>query len=75
MGICCMSVKVKDGVVDFCGRVWDIEGLYVVDVSVFFMVSGVNFMVMIMVFVDWVVRGICEDIKDELVVEKVFLRL
>ncbi|KAK4652825.1 hypothetical protein QC762_0077180 [Podospora pseudocomata] len=75
MGTCRMSAKAKDGVVDPRGRVWDTEGLYVADASVFPTASGVNPMVTTMALADWVARGICEDIKDELVVEKVPSRL
>lgn len=61
MSICRMGVIVDDGVVDMMGRVWGKKGLYVVDSSVMLSVSGVNFMIMMLVLVDWILRGLVKE--------------
>lgn len=65
MGTCRMSTSAKSGVVDPRGRVWDTEGLYVADASVFPSASGVNPMVTNMAISNWTSRGVIEDLINE----------
>jgi choline dehydrogenase-like flavoprotein len=65
MGTCRMSSHKGAGVVDPHGKVWDIEGLYVADASVFPSASGVNPMVTNMAIADWIARGIGRELKRE----------
>lgn len=65
MGTCRMSTSAKKGVVDPRGRVWDTEGLYVADASVFPSASGVNPMVTNMAISNWTSRGVIQDLARE----------
>ncbi|KAL9040944.1 MAG: hypothetical protein Q9214_004288 [Letrouitia sp. 1 TL-2023] len=58
MGTCRMADSERKGVVDPQGKVWEAEGLYVADASVFPSASGVNPMVTNMAISDWISRGI-----------------
>ena len=53
------------GVVDMRGKVWDTEGLYVSDASVFPSASGVNPMITNMAISDWISRELSKDIMKE----------
>jgi len=61
MGTCRMSSDPKKGVVDARGKVWDVDGLYVADASVFPSASGVNPMVTNMGIADYISRGMAEE--------------
>jgi choline dehydrogenase-like flavoprotein len=61
MGTCRMSSDPRKGVVDARGKVWDVEGLYVADASVFPSASGVNPMVTNMGIADYISRGMAEE--------------
>lgn len=63
MGSNRMSAREKDGVVDWKGRVWGTEGLYVSDASVFPSASGVNPMVTNMAISDWISRGVSKELR------------
>ncbi|OWP02346.1 hypothetical protein B2J93_3134 [Marssonina coronariae] len=65
MGTCRMSRKASMGVVDMSGKVWDTEGLYVSDASVFPSASGVNPMITNMAISDWISRQLSADIAKE----------
>ncbi|KAI0593274.1 long chain fatty alcohol oxidase [Biscogniauxia sp. FL1348] len=65
MGSCRMGRSEKAGVVDARGAVWEVEGLYVADASVFPSASGVNPMVTVMAIADWIARGMVEELKEE----------
>ncbi|KAK0623573.1 hypothetical protein B0T14DRAFT_427954 [Immersiella caudata] len=65
MGTCRMSSHPGAGVVDFKGKVWDAEGVYVADASVFPSASGVNPMVTTMAIADWIARNVAEELKAE----------
>ncbi|KAJ5578794.1 uncharacterized protein N7459_007758 [Penicillium hispanicum] len=58
MGTCRMGKSPKSSVVDSNCQVWDTDGLYVVDASVFPSASGVNPMVTNMAIADWASRNI-----------------
>ncbi|KAJ5625287.1 hypothetical protein N7510_001596 [Penicillium lagena] len=58
MGTCRMGTSPKSSVVDPDCQVWETEGLYVVDASVFPSASGVNPMVTNMAIADWASRNI-----------------
>ncbi|KAJ5126478.1 hypothetical protein N7448_007257 [Penicillium atrosanguineum] len=58
MGTCRMGKPPKSSVVDPDCQVWDTDGLYVVDASVFPSASGVNPMVTNMGIADWASRNI-----------------
>jgi choline dehydrogenase-like flavoprotein len=58
MGTCRMGKSPKSSVVDPNCQVWDTDGLYVVDASVFPSASGVNPMVTNMGIADWASRNI-----------------
>ncbi|KAJ5157947.1 Alcohol dehydrogenase long-chain fatty [Penicillium coprophilum] len=58
MGTCRMSKSPKAGVVDPDCQVWDTDGLYVVDASVFPSASGVNPMITNMAIADWASRNL-----------------
>lgn len=60
MGTCRMADSPKKGVVDPDGQVWDTEGLYVADASVFPSASGVNPMVTNMAITDWTSRKLAK---------------
>lgn len=62
MGTCRMADSERKGVVDPQGKVWEAEGLYVADASVFPSASGVNPMVTNMAISDWISRGIARGI-------------
>ncbi len=62
MGTCRMGASPRTSVVDPRGRVWDVEGLYVADASVFPSASGVNPMVTNMAIADWISRGVARDV-------------
>ncbi|KAI0469723.1 long-chain fatty alcohol dehydrogenase [Xylariaceae sp. FL0804] len=63
MGSCRMSASPAAGVVDPKGRVWDTEGLYVADASVFPSASGDNPMITNMAIADQIARGIAKDAR------------
>ena len=65
MGTCRMSTSPRTGVVDPHGKVWDTEGLYVADASVFPSASGVNPMVTTMAISDWISRGVAEGLGEK----------
>ncbi|KAL2073563.1 hypothetical protein VTL71DRAFT_10889 [Oculimacula yallundae] len=65
MGTCRMSRQANMGVVDMKGKVWDTEGLYVSDASVFPSASGVNPMITNMAISDWISRELSRDILKE----------
>lgn len=65
MGTCRMSSSPKQGVVDPDGQVWDTEGLYVADASVFPSASGVNPMVTNMAITDWTSRKLAQAMNRE----------
>ncbi|OQD82346.1 hypothetical protein PENANT_c022G00773 [Penicillium antarcticum] len=60
MGTCRMGKSPKSSVVDPTCQVWDTDGLYVVDASVFPSASGVNPMVTNMAIADWASRNLAE---------------
>ncbi|KAH8909806.1 GMC oxidoreductase [Coniochaeta sp. PMI_546] len=64
MGTCRMSSHAGAGVVDPKGKVWEAEGLYVADASVFPSASGVNPMVTNMAIADWIARGVVKDLSQ-----------
>jgi choline dehydrogenase-like flavoprotein len=63
MGTCRMGSNRRSSVVDPKGKVWDVEGLYVADASVFPSASGVNPMVTNMAISDWISRGVANDLR------------
>lgn len=63
MGTCRMGTSSKNSVVDAKGRVWDTQGLYVCDASVFPSASGVNPMVTNMGIAEWISRGIVREMR------------
>ncbi|WEW54593.1 hypothetical protein PRK78_000013 [Emydomyces testavorans] len=73
MGTCRMGTSPSKSVVDPTGKVWGVDGLYVMDASVFPSASGVNPMVTNMAITDWTSRQLVETIKrDGLVVSSRF---
>jgi len=66
MGSNRMSAAPADGVVDPDGRVWESEGLYVVDASVFPSASGVNPMVTNLAISDITSRKIAAGLRAEM---------
>ncbi len=65
MGTCRMSRRASMGVVDMTGKVWDTDGLYVSDASIFHSASGVNPMITNMAISDWISRHLVKDIAKE----------
>jgi choline dehydrogenase-like flavoprotein len=63
MGTCRMSSHAGAGVIDPKGRVWEAEGLFIADASVFPSASGVNPMVTNMAIADHIARGIAEELR------------
>lgn len=63
MGSCRMGSSPRNSVVDSECKVWEAEGLHVIDASVFPSASGVNPMVTNMGIADWVSRGLGERMK------------
>ncbi|KAH6985373.1 long chain fatty alcohol oxidase [Ilyonectria destructans] len=63
MGTCRMAINEYEGVVDPKGRLFEAEGLYVADASVFPSASGVNPMVTNMAIADWIAQGVSNDLK------------
>jgi len=63
MGTCRMGKSAGYGVVDQKGKVWETEGLYVADASVFPSASGVNPMVTNMAIADWISTNLAKDLK------------
>lgn len=61
MGTCRMGSASGNSVVDYRGRVWGVDGLYVADTSVFPSASGVNPMITCM----GIARGIARGVVDE----------
>lgn len=61
MGTCRMGSAKQNSVVDFKGRVWGTEGLYIADTSVFPSASGVNPMITCMGISRNIARGIVDD--------------
>ncbi|KAI9817511.1 MAG: hypothetical protein M1827_001121 [Pycnora praestabilis] len=66
MGTCRMGVNEKTSVVDFKGKVWGTEGLYVSDASIFPSASGVNPMITNMAISDWISRGLGKELRNEI---------
>lgn len=64
MGSCRMSSHAGAGVVDPKGKVWEAEGLYVADASVFPSASGVNPMITNMAIADWIARNVVKDLSQ-----------
>ncbi|KAF4120815.1 GMC oxidoreductase [Geosmithia morbida] len=60
MGSCRMSSSPNTGVVDQFGRVWDVDGLHVMDASVFPSASGVNPFVTTMAISDSLSRAMAD---------------
>lgn len=65
METCRMSREKDMRVVDMRGKVWETEGLYVSDASVFPSASGVNPMITNMAISDWISRELSKDLKME----------
>jgi len=65
MGSCRMAKNAKLGVVDQKGKVFETEGLYVCDASVFPSASGVNPMVTNMAISEWVSNNLAKDLKAD----------
>ncbi|KAL8906835.1 MAG: hypothetical protein Q9171_006115 [Xanthocarpia ochracea] len=65
MGTCRMASSKKKGVVDPTGKVWETEGLYVADASVFPSASGVNPMITNMAISDMISRGLARSLNEE----------
>lgn len=65
MGTCRMASNPRAGVVDPKGKVWETEGLYVADASVFPSASGVNPMITNMGISDWISQNIATDLRLE----------
>lgn len=63
MGTCRMGKTAKQGVVDQKGKVFEAEGLYVADASVFPSASGVNPMVTNMAISEWISGNIVKDLR------------
>lgn len=61
MGTCRMGTNAANSVVDAKGRVWNTEGLYLCDTSVFPSASGVNPMITVMGIARGIARGIAEQ--------------
>lgn len=66
MGTCRMSSHSGAGVVDPKGRVWEAQGLYVADASVFPSASGVNPMVTNMAIANWIAGGVAKELSQKL---------
>ena len=64
MGTCRMGKSPKSSVVDPDCQVWDTDGLYVIDASVFPSASGVNPMVTNMAIADWASRNIARVMRQ-----------
>lgn len=62
MGSCRMGSSPEGGAVDGRGRVWECEGLYVADASVFPSASGVNPMLTVMAIADHIGSGVVEEL-------------
>jgi len=75
MGTCRMGTSPKSSVVDPDCQVWDTEGLYVVDASVFPSASGVNPMVTNMAIADWASRNIARVLEKSRTEGNVMARL
>lgn len=65
MGTCRMGVSEETSVVNGRGKVWETEGLYVADSSVFPSASGVNPMITVMALADWIARAVDSDLNGE----------
>lgn len=65
MGTCRMATSPREGVVDPRGKVWEAEGLYVADASVFPSASGVNPMITNMAIADYIARGLDGELRKE----------
>lgn len=61
MGSCRMGTSAKNSVVDYRGRVWGTDGLYIADASVFPSASGVNPMITTMGISRNISRGIVDE--------------
>lgn len=64
MSTCRMGKTARQGVVDQKGKVWETEGLYVADASVFPSASGVNPMVTNMAIAEWISGNLAKDLKS-----------
>jgi choline dehydrogenase-like flavoprotein len=62
MGTNRMSATPSKGVVNPVGKVWEAEGLYVADASVFPSASGVNPMVTNMAISEWIARNLVKEL-------------
>lgn len=60
-----MGVFEEEGVVDENGECWEVKGLYICDVSVFLIVLGVNFVIIIELIVYCIFKRIVEFLKEE----------
>lgn len=65
MGTCRMGTSSKTSVVDPNCQVWDTDGLYVADASVFPSASGVNPMVTNMGIADWASRNLAKSMEKQ----------
>ncbi|GIZ46589.1 hypothetical protein CKM354_000970900 [Cercospora kikuchii] len=65
MGSCRMGTSPKNSVVDYRGRVWGTQNLYIADASVFPSASGVNPMITNMGIARGIARGIAEEADRE----------
>ncbi|KAI9689278.1 MAG: hypothetical protein M1820_010162 [Bogoriella megaspora] len=63
MGTCKMGSSPRTSVVDSKGKVWEAEGCYVADASVFPSASGVNPMVTNMAIADYISKELANDLN------------
>ncbi|KAL9087385.1 MAG: hypothetical protein Q9165_006682 [Trypethelium subeluteriae] len=64
MGTCRMGSSPDTSVVDPKGKVWGVEGCYVMDASVFPSASGVNPMITNMAIADWTSRELAREMAS-----------
>ncbi|PYH91612.1 long-chain fatty alcohol dehydrogenase [Aspergillus ellipticus CBS 707.79] len=65
MGTCRMGKSPKTSVVDSDCQVWGVQGLYVVDASVFPSAGGVNPMITNLGIADWASRNIARSLRKQ----------